>query len=667
MFNRETVTINKNKLITRRMFVLSAAKIIVFTGIIGRLFSLQISENKKYSFLSDENRLKEWKLPPKRGIFKDYFGNIIADNDQVFQLHVVPEEVEDFNYLMLRLKNIIKIENKQLRRIYKKKKSQLPWQTLIISENLSWEEFSKLNLFLHELSGAKPVFSVARQYPQAENFTHVLGYVAEANVQDINNYSFIRENYVPGLRVGKTGLEKTLEKELIGFSGIQRYEVNAYGKKISQINRVEGTQGKNFRITVDQEVQNYVQKLLIGKSGSISVMDIYTGDIIAMGSSPSFDPNQFVHGIDSKEWNKINKDPMKPLINKSVSSLYSPGSTLKPLVALSALENHVITPRFVHKCEGEMELHGHKYHCWKKKGHGYMDLRDAIMQSCDIYFYEVARILGVDRLSVTAKKYGLGDKVLSGYFFEEKSGVIPSTKWKLKEIGRGWVLGETLLTGIGQGYIQCTPLELCLATAQLANGGFKIRPRIIDDGTVLYEDIKSGIENYLKKFEPGLTKEKEVKNADEELTQLSLSSDDFIKTEPVKLEPLFRNPENVKFVNEAMYAVSNEYRGTAYTSRNTEKKYQYAGKTGTSQIKRITEEQRELDLDIHDIPYEDRDHALFVAFAPYKNPRYAISVLIEHGGSGGKVAAPLAKKVIKVVIDRHKLREKVRKERRTDI
>jgi len=667
MFNRDTSTINKNKLITRRIFILSAAKIIVFTGIIGRLFSLQISENKKYSFLSEENRLKEWKLPPKRGIFKDYFENTIADNDQVFQLHVVPEEVEDFNYLMVRLKNIIKIENKQLRRIYKKKKTQLPWQTLIISENLSWEEFSKLNLFLHELSGAKPIFSIARKYPQAENFTHVLGYVAEASVQDINNYSFIKENYVPGLGVGKTGLEKTLEKELIGVSGIQRYEVNAYGKKINQIKRVEGVQGKNFRITVDQEVQNYVQKLLTGKSGSISVMDIYTGDIIAMGSSPSFDPNQFVHGIDGKEWNKINKDPMKPLINKSVSSLYSPGSTLKPLVALSALENHVIAPKFIHKCEGKIELYGHKYHCWKKKGHGYMNLKDAIVQSCDIYFYEVARILGVDRLSVTAKKYGLGDKVLSGYFIEEKSGVIPSTRWKLKEIGRGWVLGETLLTGIGQGYIQCTPLELCLATAQLANGGFKIRPRIIDDGTVPYEDIKSGIDNYLKKFEPRLTKKEENKNADKELTQFFPFPENLTTTKPVKLEPLFRNPENVKFVNEAMYAVSNEYRGTAYASRNTEKKYQYAGKTGTSQIKRITEEQRELDLDTEDMPYKDRDHALFVAFAPYKNPRYAISVLIEHGGSGGKVAAPLAKKVIKVVIDRHKLREKVRKERRTDI
>ena len=286
-----------------------------------------------------------------------------------------------------------------------------------------------------------------------------------------------------------------------------------------------------------------------------------------------------------------------------------------------------------------------------------MSLRNAIKQSCDIYFYEVARVLGVDRLSITAKKFGLGEKVLRGYFLEEKSGVIPSTKWKLKNIGRGWVLGETLLTGIGQGYIQCTPLELCLMIAQIANGGFKIQPRIIDDGSVIYEDIKTNIDNQLIKFELG--SKEEVITADGDL--------DLIQNESVNLKPLFRNPENVKFVNEAMYAVSNEFMGTAYNSRHEKKKYQYAGKTGTSQVKRITEEQRELELYIEDIPYEDRDHSVFIGFAPYENPRYAISILIEHGGSGSKVAAPLAKKVIKLVIDRHELREKIRKERRIEI
>ncbi len=660
MFDRDDSVINKNKLITRRMFVLSAVKIAVFMGIFGRLFSLQISENKKYSFLSDKNRLKEWKLPPKRGIFKDYFGNIIADNTQIFQLHVIPEEVDDFNYLILRLKNIINLKDRQITKIYKKKKKQLPWQTIIISENLSWEEFSKLNLFLHELPGVKPVFSVARLYPQEKNFTHVLGYVAEASPKDIQNFSFIKANYVPGLRVGKSGLEKSLEKELIGTSGVQRYEVNAHGKRINQIDRLEGTQGKSFITTIDQKVQIYAQKLIEGRSGSINVMDIYTGDIIAMASSPSFDPNQFVHGINIKKWNEINKDPLKPLINKSVSGLYSPGSTIKPIVALSALENNVITPKFVHKCEGEMELYGQKYRCWKKKGHGYMTLRNAIKQSCDVYFYEIARKLGVDRLSETAKKYGLGEKVLNNYFLEEKKGVIPSTNWKVKNIGRSWVLGETLITGIGQGYIQCTPLELCLMMAQLANGGFKIQPRIIDDGKVFYEKIKSNIEAQFKEIEQNLKKTEKQKNTIVEENILN-------KPDSINLISLFRNPENVKFVNEAMYGVTNEIMGTAYSSRHNKKKYIYAGKTGTSQVKRITEEQREQKIDIEDIPYEERDHALFVAFAPYKNPRYAISILIEHGGSGGTVAAPLAKKLIKIIIDRHQLREKIRKERKIEI
>ena len=246
---------------------------------------------------------------------------------------------------------------------------------------------------------------------------------------------------------------------------------------------------------------------------------------------------------------------------------------------------------------------------------------------------------------------------MSGYFTEEKSGVIPSTQWKLKNLGRGWVLGETLLTGIGQGYIQCTPLELCLMAAQIANGGFKIQPRIIDDGKTVYEDIKLSTDNQLKKYE---TRSNEgAITADMDLN--------LFKDGSAYLKPLFRNPENVKFVKEAMYAVINEFMGTGYSSRLEKKKYQYAGKTGTSQVKKITEEQRELELDTKDIPYEDRDHALIIAFAPYKNPRYAISVLIEHGGSGGKVAAPLAKQVVKLVIDRHKLREKIRKERRLEI
>ncbi len=658
MFNRTGYEgINKNKLITRRMFILSAAKVVVFAGIINRLFSLQISENQKYSSLSDKNRLREWKLPPKRGVIEDYFGVKIADNTQIFQLHVIPEEVEDFNYLILRLRKIIKLDKKEINRIYKKKEKQLPWETLIVSENLSWNEFSKLNLFLHELPGVKPIFSVARQYPEAENFTHVLGYVSEASTRDIQRDSSIKENFVPGLRVGKTGLERALEKQLIGQAGLQRYEVNAYGKRINQIDYVEGIQGKNFRTTIDAKVQRYAQELLFGKSGSICVMDIYLGDIIAMGSSPTFNPNLFVHGINHKDWKEINEDPLKPLLNKTVSGLYSPGSTIKPLVALSALENDVISPKMIVKCEGDMELYGHKYHCWKKKGHGHMNLRKGIIQSCDIYFYEVARLLGVDRLSVTAKKYGLSYKVLKDYFDEEKSGIVPSTKWKRKNIGSGWVLGETLITGIGQGYIQSTPIQLCLMMAQIANGGFKIKSRIIDYGGENIEEIMANINNKLQNFKDGLN--------NQSFTQEQISK--LLKSDSNYLDPLFKNSENVKFVKDALFGVMNEPMGTAYGSRLNSEKYQYAGKTGTSQVKRITEEEREAEIKNIDKPYEDRDHAVFIGFGPYKNPRYALSVLIEHGGSGSSGAAPLAKKILKLVFDRHEEREKVTYERRMEV
>ena len=288
--------------VNRRMFILAAAKAIVFTGIISRLFSLQVSDNKKYLTLSDKNRLREWKLPPVRGEFLDYFGNTVAGNLKVYQLHVVPEQVEDFKYLMFRLKKILEINNKEFSKIIKKKNNQKSWETLIISENLTWDQFSKVNYYLHELVGAKPVLSVARSYPFKENYTHVLGYVAQASEKDLLSNEIIKKNHVPGLRVGKNGLEKTFENDLIGTNGVQRYEVNAYGKRINQLDFKEGKKGKNIKLTIDTDIQKLSNKLMEGKSGSISIMDIYTGEIIAMHSSPSFDPNLFIHGISHKKW-----------------------------------------------------------------------------------------------------------------------------------------------------------------------------------------------------------------------------------------------------------------------------------------------------------------------------------------------------------------------------
>ena len=650
----DNYTGKKIHVINRRMFIIGVAKVVIFAGIIGRLFTLQISNNKKYLTLSDNNRLREWRLPPIRGEFVDFFGKTIAGNLKTYQLHVIPEEVENFKYLMVRLREILSIKNSEFNRIIKQKKKQKPWETLIISKNLTWEQFVKVNHFLYDLTGAKPVLSVSRNYPFDENYTHVLGYVSEASEKDISNNESIRNNHVPGLKVGKTGLEKTFEDELIGTNGIQRYEVNAYGKRIKQIDHKEGKQGNLIKLTIDTEIQKLCTELLKNVSGSISVMDIYTGDIIAMQSSPSFDPNLFLFGINQDEWQLIRNNPLKPLVNKTLSGLYSPGSTYKPIVALSALENKIIDKNFKVNCKGKIEMYGQTYHCWKKKGHGVVDLRNAMKQSCDTYFYEIARKLGVDRLKQTAIKFGLGEKVLNETFNNEKKGLVPDTKWKKNNLGKGWVIGETLITGIGQGYMQTTPIQLCLMIAQLANGGHKIYPKIIvskNDET--YEEVKAFFEkNYEinKQLNKGLIEPR---------------SGIFSFIEGVRYETLYKNFENIKIIREAIFASTNEVRGTSYASRIEDPKYQFAGKTGTSQVKRITKADRELDLKTFEIPYNERDHALYVAFGPYKNPRYALSIVVEHGGSGSAAAAPMAKKLFKLIIDRHELREQARIQKTT--
>ena len=600
------------------MFILSSLKAAIFVAIISRLFYLQISENIKWKTLSDKNRLREWRTVPQRGIIKDHFGKEIAKNTQVFQLHMIPEDVTNLEGLFFRLSKIINFDKRTQNNLIKKLKKRKPWETIIVSDNLTWEEFSRLNLFLHEMQGIKPVVAVARKYLEDGSSSHILGYVSEVSVEDLENSSLLREINVPGLKTGKNGLEKSLNEGMIGQPGLQRFEVNAHGKRIKELKFIQGTPGKNYRTTLDIEVQKYAGELLKEKSGSICIMDIYTGDLVAMVSSPTFDANKFVHGIAFKDWQDLINNEKKPLINKSIAGLYPPGSTIKPLVALSALENDVISPNTLRECRGSIELYGHKYHCWKEKGHGVVNLREAIKQSCDIYFYEVARRLGVDRLAITANKFGLGSRVLN-ILNEEKSGLVPTTKWKIKNIGKGWVLGETLLAGIGQGYFQSTPIQLCLMTAQMANGGYKIKPKLI----FTEQTLQTNIDDQKEKF-----------------------------------KQLYKNQENIKFVLDSLFGATNEPMGTSYRSRLTKPEYIYAGKTGTSQTRRLSLEERELKLKQIDLPYEKRDHALFTAFAPYKDPRYAISIVIEHGGTGSSGAAPIAKKVIKKVLDRHKLRKK---------
>ena len=626
MISSSSENVTKLNSINRRMFITGSLKFMIMIGLVSRLFFLQVKENKKYLTLSDKNRIREWKLAPVRGEFHDYFGKVIAGNFEAYQLHLIPEQVEDFRYVIYRLKDLLELSDKEFKKVLKKKNEIKPWETLIISDNLDWKRFSKINNHLYDLNGVKPVISISRNYPFEDNFTHVLGYVSQANKNDIENLEAIKKNFVPGLKVGKVGLEKSLEEKLIGSNDIERYEVNAYGRRISQLEFQKGEKGKTLRLTLDTKVQQLANELLKDQAGSICVMDIYTGSIIAMHSSPSFDPNLFVFGISQDDWQIIRNNPMKPLVNKTLQGNYSPGSTIKPIVALSALENGIINTNFTVNCRGHkhpLEYYGQTYHCWKKQGHGFMNLRNAMKQSCDTYFYEIARKLGVDRLSETAKKFGLGKEVFGDLFDIEKKGLVPNTEWKKNALGQSWVLGETIITGIGQGYIQTTPIQLCLMTAQIANGGFKIYPQIIID------------EN---------------------------------KEQPTdKYTPLYINSKNIKIVQDAMFSSTNEVMGTSYRSRINDPQYQFAGKTGTAQVKKITKKDRELDLKTFEIPYEERDHALYIAFGPYKHPRYALSVVVEHGGNGSTTAAPMAKKLFKLIIDRHKLRESINTKKYMDI
>ena len=625
---------SKTRTISRRMFLVNCFKAVVLFGIVGRLTALQVTESRKYKSLSDKNRFRETKIAAPRGIIHAYIGKEIASNQKIYQLHVVPEDTPNIDELFVRLKSLINLSDQKIFILKKRIAKKKIWEGTIISENLTWSEFSRLNLFLHELQGAQPIVSVARYY-QDNSSAHAVGYVSEISVRDLKRKKYLANLNIGKVAIGKTGLEDSLDEQMLGTPGYLRYEVNAFGKRIKQVSTYEGLKGKTYRTTLDSEIQKTAALALKNVSGAVCVMDIYNGDIVSMVSSPNFNPNSFVHGVKKKDWAEIQSNRDKPMINKAVSGLYPPGSTIKTLTALSALENDILSPSLRIECKGYIDFYGEKFHCWKKEGHGVLNLRTALKRSCDIYFYEVARRLGVDRLAKTAKQFGLGNKVLKN-FNEEKAGVVPNTKWKLNEIGKNWYLGETLHAGIGQGYFLSTPLQLCLMTAQLANGGFKIKPRMVID-----EDNQV---NNLQKYLDFRNKNPNDSN--------SVDSQVF----NFNLTPLFRNQENINFVKDAMYAASNEAGGTSYGSRHTDKKFMFAGKTGSSQIKRFTAAQREAEVKQTDIIYKERDHAWFVAFAPVKDPKYAISVLDEHGGSGSSAAAPVAKKVIKKVIERHESR-----------
>ena len=593
---------SKSKTISRRGFVLAVAKVAFFGIITSRLAYLQLFKSKEFKQLSDRNRYREIKEVPERGIIYDFKNRIIASNNQVYLLSIFPSEIKNLNEFFYSLRPYVDFDileiKKFKREIYKHKRTK-KYQAYIIDKKLPWKVISNINYNLSNISYVQPIVSFERTYSHAKEFAHIIGYVGEPNKKDLKSIS---EKFLntPNLKIGKNGIEKKFEDLIIGSPGKSVIETNAFGRQLKQISYNQGIKGKNFNSTLDSELQVFANKTLGNESGSVIVMTT-RGEIRCCTSSPSFDANLFTYGINSFEYKKYLRDEKKPLSNKALSSQYPPGSTLKMLVAISAMENGIVNSNFKIRCKESTEYFGQKYHCWKEKGHGVVDMKKAIKESCDIYFYEVARLLGVDRMYKTAYKFGLDQYVLDN-FLEEKKGVFPNTKWKKKYIGQPWYLGETIIAGIGQGYIQTTPIQLCKMIAQIANGGFKIKPSL----------------NANDNFELG--------------------------------EKIIENEDHLKTIKESLDVATNEWKGTSYSSR-IKGDLKFCGKTGTSQVRRISERQRELDIKNKDLPWKFRDHSLFTGYGPVYNPEYAISVIIDHGGSGSSKAAPIAKKVMQKVFE----------------
>jgi penicillin-binding protein 2 len=580
----------KTSIINRRKAILTTAKY-TFFGLIGlRLLWLQVFQRNKYSILSDRNRFKEWKIAAERGLILDRFNNKIAENRQLYRIALIKGDVTDLDFVLTTLNKFLRLDNETIEKTRSDFIKLRKFQPYVINKNLTWAEFSKINSNLFILNGVQPFISMERHYNYPYEFAHVLGYVGAPNENDLQNQK--DDLYrTPGIKIGKLGIEKILNRELIGTPGFTRFEVNAAGRAVRTVEFVDGVSGNALKTSLDLELQKLTYQKLGRNAGSAIAMDIKTGEILACVSTPSFDTNKFALGITQPEFNELLKNERKPLINKFLSGQYPPGSVLKPIIALAALENKIVDQDYTHFCSGKIELYGQEFYCWKDGGHGKINLKDAVKKSCDIYFYEVARLLGVDRLAETIRKFDFGQTSLKD-FDEERKGLVPDTKWKKNVLGKPWLLGETLITGIGQGYILATPMQICKSMAEFANGGYKVNP-------TFYLDEKS-----------------------------KLSRMDF-------------DAENIKIINEALVAATNEPGGTSYGSR-LNGKLKFAGKTGTSQVTKLTIKDREDSANPNSREYKYRDHSLFAGFGPVEEPKYAVAVVAEHSGPGSRVAAPIA-------------------------
>ena len=603
------------KMFTRRAMVLGGVQATMIATLVGRMYYLQVIQSDRYKMLADDNRINFQLLGPPRGRILDRFGQSLALNKQQFQVTVIPERAPGIGATLDALAQLIDLSEHDRERIKKEVGRKRSFVPITIKENLTWDEMARIQVNAPDLPGINIDEGLTRFYPHGEDAAHLLGYVSAVDEADLNGDPLLQ---LPGFRIGKDGVEKIYDLALRGKAGTSQVEVNAYGRAIRELEHHEGEAGSDVVLTIDERIQSFAGKRLGDESASLAVMDVHTGDLLALVSNPSFDANAFSRGLTGEEWKALSTNDHKPLINKVLSGQYSPGSTFKTMVTLAALEHGVITPEQTVFCGGSYALGSYIKHCHKV--HGSVPMVRAISLSCDVYFYEVARRLGVDKIAAMAKKFGLGE--ISGIGLpNEKPGLIPTEAWKKAARGERWSPGDTLNVGIGQGDVLATPIQLATLAARIANGGIAVKPRLVRP------TVQGG------------------QPVDEESGEM--------------FESLNIPLQHLDILRQGMFDVVNGPPGTttAMAARlrlnDPEKKtWTLSGKTGTAAVRGLNPAQREAQKrDPASVPWALRDNALFICFAPSAAPRYAMAVVVDHAlGGGGAFAAPIARDIMEEVL-----------------
>ncbi len=602
--------------LTRRAAVLSALKLGLVGTLAGRMYFLQVTESERFRMLAEENRINMRLLAPSRGLIFDRFGEPLAVNDQNFRVVLVPEQAGDVQATLTKLNEIVPLSESDWQQVVRDVARRPGFVPVTVRENLTWGQVSRIEVNAPELPGLSIEVGELRHYPSGAATAHLLGYVGAVSEAELTDDPVLT---LPGFRIGKTGIEKQHEGVLRGGAGTSRVEVNAVGRVIRELSRSEGTQGAELQLTIDAGLQRFAQQRLSEEfSASAVTMDVRSGEIYALAASPSFDPNVMTLGIETAAWSTLINDPYHPMTNKTITGQYAPGSTFKVMVVMAALEAGVVDPSFSVYCNGSMVLGNHRFHCWKRGGHGRLQMVQGIAQSCDVYFYNLAKEVGIDRIAEMAQRFGIGRPTgidLPG----ESPGVMPTRGWKLANIGERWQGGETLVTAIGQGFVLTTPLQLAMMTARIANGGRAVTPHITR---------RIGA--------PGDA-------ADGDAATAGQAAGAVPETPSIGV-----SDHAMAIVLEGMIEVTSGRRGTARGSQINIEHMRMAGKTGTSQVRRITPEERAAGVTKNeDLPWERRDHALFIGFAPIQAPQYATAVVVEHGGGGSRKAAPIARDLLR--------------------